>query len=403
MSGRPFEGIKIIEAASYAVVPGALAILSDWGADVVKIEDPNGGDPSRGWLGQGQYPFQTELAPIFEQDNRNKKSIALNMQHKSAQEIVYNMVKTADIFATNYVPTVLNKLGIDYESLTKINPRLIYLHVNGYGDKGADAEKPGFDHSAYWARGGLALTLGEPGSYPVDSRATLGDQPTAMMAAGLIMAAYIARERTGEAQKVTLALYNAALWQLAPDIIACKLAGQPIPRKARVDGACTSTYYITKDGKWLRLAMTQIDRYWSRFLKALGHSELENDPRFVPAENRRKNNAELIAIMEKTFASETREYWGKRLDENGCIWGKAQTIDEIVEDKQAWENEFLVEIDHPTVGKITLVNSPGKFSKTPGRISAHAPLLGQHTEEVLLEMGYSWDDLTKLKNESAII
>jgi crotonobetainyl-CoA:carnitine CoA-transferase CaiB-like acyl-CoA transferase len=403
MAGRPYEGIKIVEIASWAVIPGALAILSDWGADVIKIEEPNGGDPSRGFLGLGQYPFQCELAPIFEQDNRNKKSIALNLEQQAARDIVYELVKKADVFASNYVPKVLTKFALDYDSLAKINPRLIYMHVNGYGDKGADSERPGYDHNAYWARGGLGLTLGEPGAYPVDSRATLGDQPTAQMAAGIIMAALFAREKTGVAQKVSLALYNSAMWQLGPDIVACKLAGQPIPRKARLTSSPLSMYYKTKDDKWLRLCMPQVERFWSQFLKALGHLELENDPRFVPAVNRIKNNAELIAIVEEAFASETREYWGKKLDENGCIWGLGQTVAEIVEDKQAWDNEFLVELEHPITGKVTVVNSPGKFSKTPGKITRHAPLLGQHTEEILLEMGYSWDDLSKMKNDGAII
>jgi len=403
MTARPFEGIKIVEVASWAVIPGALAILSDWGADIVKIEEPNGGDPSRGYVGLGQYPFQCQLSPIYEQDNRNKRSLAMNLEKQSARDIVYEMIKNADVFATNYVVKVLQKFGFDYDSLRKINPRLIYIHVNGYGDKGADSERAGYDHNAYWARGGLGLTLGEPDSYPVDSRAALGDQPTSMMAAGLIMAALFGRERSGVGQKLSLAIYNAAMWQLAPDIVACKMAGQPVPRKPRVLGSPLSMYYKTKDGKWLRLCMPQVERFWAQFLRAVGHPELENDPRFVPAANRIKNNAELIAVMERTFASETREFWGKKLDEHGCIWGLGQTIDEIVEDKQAWDNEFLVEMDHPVTGRITLVNSPGKFSETPGKISAPAPLLGQHTEEVLLEMGYDWDDLSKLKSEGAII
>jgi len=403
MATRPFDGIRIVEAASWAVVPGALAILSDWGAEVVKIEDPKGGDPSRGFFGLGQYPFETELAPIYEQDNRNKRSVTLNLEHKTAREILYSLVKKADVFATNYVPSVLKKFALEYEDLAKINPRLIYLHVNGYGDKGADATRPGYDHNAYWARGGLGLTLGEPGSFPVDSRGALGDQPTAMMAAGVIMAALYVRERTGIAQRLSLALYNAAMWQLGPDIVACKLSGKVIPRKARSGGNPLSLYYQTKEGKWLRLCMPQIERYWSRFCKAMGREDLENDPRFVPAENRKKNNAELIHILEQTFATQPREYWGKRLDQNGCVWGLAQTIDEIVEDKQAWDNEFLVELEHPTTGKVTMVNSPGKFSKTPGWISSHSPLLGQHTEEVLLELGYKWDDLAKLKAEGAIL
>ena len=401
MAARPLDGFLIVEMASWAVIPGAAAILSDWGAEVIKVEDPRVGDPSRGWKGPAQYPFEVALPPIYEQDNRNKRSVGLNMEQERAREIMHRLVKKADVFVTNYVSRILEKFALDYDRLAQINPRLIYLHVNGYGERGPDANKQGFDHTAYWARGGLALTLGEPDGPPVDSRGALGDQPTAMMATAAIVAALLARERTGIAQKVSLALYNSAMWQLSPDIVTCALSGKPVPRLPKSLATPVARYYRTKDGKWMRLVVTE--RHWPNFCKAMGREGLANDPRFVSAEKRLEHNAELIALLEELFASQPRDYWGNRLDQYGCVWGMAQTIADIVADRQAWENEFLVKVKHPITGEVTLVASPAKFSKTPVHINSAAPLLGQHTEEVLLELGYSWDDLAKLKAEGAIL
>ena len=400
MATRPFDGIRIVEAASWAVVPGALAILSDWGAEVIKVEDPKGGDPSRGFFGLGQYPFETELAPIYEQDNRNKRSVTLNLEHKTARGILYSLVKKADVFATNYVPSVLKKFALEYEDLAKINPRLIYLHVNGYGDKGDDAARPGYDHNAYWARGGLGLTLGEPGSFPVDSRGALGDQPTAMMAAGVIMAALYAREKTGVAQRVSLALYNAAMWQLGPDIVACKLSGKVIPRKARSGGNPLSLYYQTKEGKWLRLCMPQIERYWSRFCKAMGREDLENDPRFNSFQTRMDNREILYPILDGIFMTRTYNEWKDRLA--GIPFATRQNLTEVINDPQARINKYFVPIEHPTYGHMEVVASPINLSDTPATIRTPAPEFGQHTEEVLLELGYSWEDIARLKEQGII-
>jgi len=399
----PLEGIKVIELGHWVAIPAACAIFSDWGADVIKIEDPRGGDAARGFMAMGFYPFSLELNGLFEVDNRNKRSLAVDLRQQAGREILYRLVKEADIFATNFVPEVLKNLGADYETISGVNPRIVYVSLTGYGEAGPDKDLPGFDWSAYWARSGIMATLGEPDGPPTGPRPGIGDHPTSMMLTGVTLAALLHRERTGRGQKVSLSLLHCGLWQLAIDVQTGLFAGQHIPRSSRkTTGNPLANYYRCRDGRWIILCMPQADRYWPGFCRAIGREDLINDPRFKDLEARRENSALLIALLDEVFATAPREEWERRLTEQGCVWGRVQTVEEVIADPQARENGFFVPVDHPSAGRVEMIAAPGQFSQTPGSIRSAAPQLGQHTEEILLEAGYTWEDITRFKDQGVI-
>jgi len=400
----PLEGVKIVELAHWVAVPAAMAILSDWGASVVKIEDPRTGDAARGLAGMGIYPFPLPTSTVFEMDNRNKRSIALDLRSDKGRAVVYRLAEDADVFATNFEPAVLKRFGLEYDDLAQVNRRLVYLSLSGYGERGPERERPGYDYSAYWARSGIMATLGEPDAPPVGPRPGIGDHATSMMITGAVTAALLYREKTGLGQKVSTALVHCGMWQLGADITTTAITGQEIPRTSRrAPGNVLAGYYETGDGQWIQLAMPQADRYWPTFCRAIGRLDLERDPRFSSLAARRENAAVLVAILDGIFLTKTRAAWGTLLDSHGCVWGKIQATVEVVADEQLWENGFLTKVEHASLGEITLIAAPGTFSRTPGAVRSAAPETGQHTEEVLLEAGYSWDDLADLKEGGAIL
>ena len=397
-------GIKVVELAHWVAMPAAMAIMADWGAEVVKIENPQGGDPVRGFMGMGIYPFDLSLSPPFEMDNRNKRSVVLDMRRPEAQEAVHRLVAEADVFATNLEPDTLSRFGVEYEALAAKHPRLIYASLSGYGDDGEEWERPGFDYSAHWARSGIMGVLGEPDGPPVSPRPGFGDHSTSLAIVSAVSAALFNRERTGKGQRVSTALLHTAMWQLGIDIQACLLAGQDVPRTTRTAvGNPLLNYYRAGDGRWLFLVMPQSAPYWSGFCKAIGRKDLEKDPSFGTTGGRWRNGAALVAILEEVFARRPRAEWGRLLDEHGCIWGLVQTPGDIDTDPQVWANGFLTTADHPAQGEIKLIASPVRFSTTPASVRSTAPQLGEHTEEVLLEHGYTWEDLTRFKDAGAIL
>ncbi len=394
------DGIKIVSVEAFVALPAATAIWGDWGAEVIKVE-PLTGDPWRGFMGTGIFPFQLETSDVFDMDNRNKRSVVLNLKGEEGRGILRQLIERADVFCTNYAPDTIPKLGIDYESVSKINPNIIYVGVNGYGETGPDEDLPGFDWTAYWSRSGLMMTVGDPGA-PVRPRPGIGDHPTSMYVAGVIAAALLCRERTGIAQKVSVSLLGCGMWTLGCDLSAALASGQDIPRVSRNETSNPLTVpYQTKDRKWIFLVMLQSDAFWPQTCRALGREELIDDPRFADSDLRGKNSPALIAIFDKVFATRIREEWTQLLKEHGAIFGSIQTCGEVVRDPQA--NEFIAVVDHPTRGKVKMIKSPGKFSKTPGQIKTYAPEVGQHTEEVLLELGYDWEEIAEFKDKRAIL
>jgi len=401
--GLPLEGVRVVELGAWMAAPACCAVLADWGAEVIKLEHPERGDPARGIRSIGVTPV-ADFNYIWEMDNRNKKSLGVNLKHEMGRGVAHRLIGASDAFVTNFQESELRRLGLDYETLAGLNPRLIYAQISGYGEKGPEGDKPGYDLGA-WARSGFMLTTGEPDALPPISPVGNIDRYTGMFAAGGVALALYTREKTGTGQKVSLSLLGSALWTGGINVQASLATGRDIPKTSRkTAGNPLYNSYRTQDGRWLVLLMLQTDLYWEEFCRALGREELIHDPRFdTHAGRTARNNIELIEILDEVFASAPLEEWQRRFSGRNLIWEAARSYAEVAGDPQAEANEYFQRLDHPNFGEIRLVASPVKLSRTPPRLRSPAPQLGEHTEEVLLQLGYSWEEISRLKEAGAII
>jgi len=398
------DGIKVLELGEWVAAPAASMILGDWGADVIKVERPDGGDAIRGVVQTGIAPTPEDFNQLWELNNRNKRSIAVDIRKDEGKEIIYKMVEKVDIFISSYRTSALKRLGYDYDTISRINSRIVYLIITGYGTKGPSKDLPGLDEVAYWARSGIMSILGEPDTPPPVLRGAFGDLPTAMFAAGGIALALYNRERTGMGQKLELSLLNSGIWVVGVDLqtaIHCNCDIPRLSRKEKINALYSS--YQTKDGRWLVFSMPQSDRYWPNLCKALGREDLETDPRFNTRENRQQNNRLLISILDDVICKKTITELKDRFTEAGLVWDLAHSLTEVANDPDVVGNEYIVEYDHPRRGRIKGIASPIKFSRTPAKIRSAAPELGQHTEEILVDLGYTWAKIEELKDKKVII
>ncbi|HZP42347.1 MAG TPA: CoA transferase [Candidatus Binatia bacterium] len=398
----PLTGIHVLELGIWVAVPSAAAVLADWGATVVKIEPPDG-DPLRGLAATGLVPYQPDVNPAFQLDNRGKQSIVLDLRRAEAREVAHRLVARADVFVTNIRRQKLVALAMDAATLRALNPRLIYAALTGYGTTGPEADRAAFDYAAFWARAGIMASLGEPEGPPPTQRPGMGDHMTGLGLAGAIAAALLARERSGVGQEIATSLFANGLWMLGSDIQAAITTGYcHTPGGRRAAPNPLFNFYRTKDGRWLHLIMLQPDRHWSAFCAAIDRPDLARDPRFADAPSRFRHCRELIAILDPLFAARTLAAWAEALDRAGCYWGTVQSVAEVAEDPQAAAIEAFATVALPDGRPLRLVKSPTAFSSTPAAVAGPAPELGQHTEEVLLDAGYGWDDIARLKDAGAL-
>jgi crotonobetainyl-CoA:carnitine CoA-transferase CaiB-like acyl-CoA transferase len=396
------RGLRVIEVAQWWFVPAAGAVLADWGADVIKIEHPRTGDPLRGLISSG-LAAPASVNYMVEQANRGKRGVGLDLATDGGRELLYRLVEDADVFLTSFLPAARRKLRIDVDDLRAINPRLVYVRGHGHGVRGPDVEKGGYDAASFWSRGGIAHALTpRDAAAPIMQRAAFGDSTGAMTLAGGIAAALLERERTGHAPLVDVSLLGTALWILAPDILSARLSGAPMPAagdRRRMPNPIVNSYR-TRDGRWLFLNMLQPSRYWSDLCRHIGREDLITDPRFADDAARARNAEACIAELERRFAEHTLAEWRERLATADGVWAAMQSAEEIPADPQVQANGYLAEVG---VGDVTcpLVRSPVQFDETPAELRA-APEIGQHTEEVLLELGVSWDDIARHKSAGAI-
>jgi len=397
------EGVKIIEMGHVVAVPSAAAILADWGADVVKVEAPEVGDQMRGITRIEGGKLADDIHYVFETMNRNKRGITLNLKQEKGKNIMYELVRKSDVFMSNFQPATLAKLELGYQSLSQLNPRLVYASLSGYGNKGPGKDKPGYDYAAFWANSGLMDKLSDPDGVPRRQRPGVGDNTTSMCIAAGISAALFAREKTGRGQELSFSLYNTAVWTLQADIQVALSMGEELPY-GDVNRAANPLWntYRTKDGRWMELCMLQPDIFWPRFCNAIGLGHLEHDPRFESSQKREDNREALIAIIKDAFAGKTLIEWEEILGKNDLFNCRVQTVSEVVNDPQAIENGFFTELDHPSGRRIRLVASPVLFNGARPPIRRSAPELGQHTEEVLLELDYTWDDIATFRDTGSI-
>jgi crotonobetainyl-CoA:carnitine CoA-transferase CaiB-like acyl-CoA transferase len=397
----PLKGIKVVELGIWVAGPAAAAVLGDWGAEVIKIENPAGGDPVRALMALG-IPFELPVNPSLELDNRNKRSVTVNIQTPEGVAVVRRLLRDADVFVSNLRSAALKRAGLAYEDLRSENPRLIYAGISGYGTRGPEKDRAAFDYAAFWARAGAMASLGEPEGPPPSQRPAMGDHPAGLALAGAVAAALFHRERFGEGQEIHLSLFHAGMWMMATDVQTCLITGlAPSPTGRAVPNPLWN-HYQAKDGKWFHLVMLQPDRYWPGFCEAIERPDLLADGRYANVFTRVQHSQELIGLLDMIFATKTCAEWGEAFDRHGLVWGPVQSIAEVVHDPQAHANDVFAKVAHRSGDEIQLVRSPIEFSATPADIRHAAPELGEHTEEVLLETGYTWDDIAALKEKGAI-
>jgi crotonobetainyl-CoA:carnitine CoA-transferase CaiB-like acyl-CoA transferase len=403
----PLEGIRVIECGGYLSAPSAGYMLGDLGAEVIKIEDRVTGDPVRGMsstFGRGMImPDGTNI--LFETANRNKKSLTLDLKKKKGKELLHRLVAVSDVFCTNYSLSAIKKLAIGYETLKKYNPKLVYGMATGYGTAGPDKDKRAFDTIAQ-ARSGIMGTVGEPDSPPLQIAGAIFDQMTGTLLVNGILAALAARDRQGIGQQVEVSLLGSGIHLQAYNVNVALLRGRSMPRPSRYTlKNPMANHYQCADGKWLLLAEPQSDRFWHAFCLALGIENLEKDGKFATAKDRRDNFLELTTILEGVFKTKTRDEWINILQTKGegIVFSPVLELTEIDSDPQVLANDYITEVDHPTLGKVRLIGIPIKFSQTPAQIKNCAPNFGQHTEEVLMEvLGCDWEEIQRLREEEVI-
>ncbi|OGO37074.1 MAG: hypothetical protein A2147_05705 [Chloroflexi bacterium RBG_16_57_8] len=399
----PLHGIKVIEITLFQQGPVAGMRLGDLGAEVIKVE-PKTGDPARGFMqiigvdaglkGRNYY---------FENNNRNKRSIVLDLTNEKGREIFLKLIDTADVFLTNLSIDAPGRLGIGTDALLNRNPRLIYAHASGWGRKGPDAREYSFDYTGI-ARSGLMMSCGQRNEPPAQILPGVGDELGGLICAWAITAALYAREKTGKGQVVDTSLMGSLIATLGLVMAAPAILGQEFPRAVRAEaGNPVYNHYRCGDNKWLALAHLQPDRYWPNVCRALGVPELQEDPRFSGIRARSENAGELISILDHQFATRPRDEWLNILKREGCIAAPIQSPLEVSNDPQAIANDYFIYADHPVWGRVKLVGFPWDFSETPASWRREAPEFGQHTEEILLEMGYTWDDIAAFKEEGVTI
>jgi formyl-CoA transferase len=386
------------------LVPSAGAVMADFGAEVIKVESPGVGDVSRHMHRLPGMPV-SEFAYVFQQDNRNKKSVVLDLKQDAAREILRKLVATADVFTSNFRLAALEKLGLTYEQLQPINPRLIYAYASGYGDKGADAAKPGYDANSYWARSGiedrvvpLQGWLGAPFPYGA------GDHPSAMtLLAGILLALY-AREKSGLGTKVSTSLLACGAWANATELQGV-LCGARVPEKPTRENYYNYAYisYRSGDGKLFKLSIVDQKKHWPLICQAVGRPDLIEDARFNPIEVRLQHMKELIAIFDEAFAKQNLDYWTRALDERDIPYAHIASTKEAGQDPQMMANGVFVTVDDPLHGPFQTVNSPMSLNGAEKVNPELAPGLGEHTQAVLSSLGYSDDDIAGMLASGAAV
>lgn len=406
-----FDGLKVIDISQVAAVPMSARIMADFGAEVIHVENPTTGDMFRHVLEGLKTGVQADYNYIFEHYNRNKKSLTLDLTTKEGQDIIHKLLETADVLTTNMRPYELERYHLEYETLKAKNPRLIGAYLNGFGKNGDEKNTPAFDHTAYWARSGIphkirAITppLHDPKIPAPAFINSFGDHTTCLaLVSGIFLALYD-RERTGLGREVTTSLFQSAVHQLSWDISATLATGEDcmtiVPDDINPNPLVGQ--YRTRDDRWLLFSASNAERYLPPFLRAMGLDELIDDKRFEVIEGFIQNHLELRDILRETFLSKTLEEWKPLFNSVRVPFSPVQTLPEVVSDPQAAANNFFESYQHPEVGDITVVASPINVGDGEKTVKSPAPEFGQHTEEVLIEYGYSWEDIAELKDKGII-
>ena len=388
------KGFKVIELASNIAAPGAAGMLADWGAEVIKIEHPSG-DPQR-------YGFETLTpdgeSPIFQLDNRGKRSVVLDIQTPKGHEALIRMIRTADVFLTNRRPRMLKKARIDWETLREVNPRLIYASVTGYGLEGPEADLPGYDVAAYWSRAAVASVMIPKGEEPFVLRTGIGDHTCSLATVSAIMTAAYERERTGVGRLVETSLIRSGVYAVGSDLsVYMRLRRLSSTRPRKTSLLPLTNFYRSADGRWVCMMPKDNRTDWPKIAKAAGRADLIDDPRFKSDRLRRENTPELITLLDEAFALLPYEEMARRFTEADLVWAPVQSPAQLVDDPQAQAAGCFVETPDGKGGYFQAPAVPVRFPGEADGPKGPSPELGQHTDEVLAELGFADAEIAEMR------
>ena len=390
------EGVKVLDLTQIMAGPYCTMMLADMGADVVKVEKPNGGDDTR----RMGPPFIEGESAAFLGINRNKRSIVVDLRSDEGREIVLDMARSYDVLVQNFRPGSLERMGLGYDQVRELNPSMVYCTISGFGVTGPYARRGGFDLVTQGMSGLMSVT-GHPDSPPTKVGVPLCDLNAGMFAAIGILTAYINRLRTGQGQHVDTSLLEGGIaytfWESAMYFATGEVPG---PKGSAHRLTAPYQAFETSDGYVNIGAANQAN--WERLCTAIERDELVSDPRFAEPRDRMNNLDELIATLERTFSQKSSEYWLDALEDAGVPAGPIYNIEQVYEDPQVRAREMVVETDHPVAGRTSSIGIPVKLSDTPGRFRKPAPTLGQHTDEVLKQLGRSADEIAILRSHGAV-
>ncbi len=399
-SALPLAGLRVLDISSFIAAPAAAVVLGDWGADVIKVEGPDG-DPNRRIMhNSSNYP-KSEINYPWEMDSRNKRSIVLDLKKPEARAALDRLIEKSDILICNFPPPVRDKLKLTYDDTKKANPKLIYASLTGYGESGPDRDRPGFDATAYFARSGLLDAQRYEGGPPGVPGPAQGDRATAMALVSSILMALIHRMKTGEGSWVGTSLLGNGLWSCGviaqAALVGAYLPHRPPPERPR---SALGNIYRTADDRWLQLTIVRADKLWAPLCQAMGLNSLIDDPRFATEPERRSRSAELAAILSAAFAKQPYEHWRKALAHHHVTFGVISRPQDVPDDQQAVACGAIVETNIPEMPR-TLSN-PVRLGFAEQRVAHPAPALGQHSEEILREAGLSAEQVAGLKSIGAL-
>lgn len=402
MGEGAFDGVRVVELAQWVFVPVAGALLADWGADVVRVDRPEG-DPYRGLATQGIGSDAGGVNLSIALANRGKRSIALDLRSEGGMEVLHQLLESADVFLTSFRPDALHRLGLDADTLRERYPSLVYARGNGYGVRGPDAGMAGYDASAYWARGGVAHVLTPADrDYPIAPRGALGDRNGGMALAFGIAAALVKRSRTGAGSVVDVSLLGMAMWTLSSDLLSALQGAEPRAAAGRgpVINPLVGTYR-TADGRHIQLVFLESDRYWGPLCDLVDRADLRDDPRFADHAARDANRVECVAALDALFASRSYEEWIELLHQIDAPWAPVQAVEELLTDPQVIANDYIGEVAVEGGPSYRLPAVPVQFDELPPDLRP-APEHGEHTEALLLELGHDWEAIIALKDAGVI-
>jgi crotonobetainyl-CoA:carnitine CoA-transferase CaiB-like acyl-CoA transferase len=395
------DGVKVVELAIHGFVPACGATLGDWGAEVIKVEAPQG-DPLRLVIKSGFAADTGDFNFLWQLCNRNKRGIALDLRIPEGRAVFDTLIESADVFITNFLPNAREKLHVTPEDLWKVNPRLVYAKGHGQGQRGPDADKGGFDAVSFWARGGLGHTLTPPDGPLVMQRGAMGDLPSGAMLAGGVAAALYKREKTGKGVVVDVALLNTAVWQLGMDMTSTTILRED-PKPLSTTGAMSNPLvgsYRTGDGRWMLLNMLDDERHFAPTCRALGLEELIDDPRYADTQSRADSRVALHTSLAGAISSRPLAELRSRLEAEDTIFAWLQSMLDVIDDPQVVANGYLAQHpDHPTC---RVACAPMQFDDQMVEVRRGAPDIGQHTEEILAELGFDGGQVQALRDANAI-